>query len=140
MNFTEIIRRRLANQHLTTSKFKTPAEVVAAQVAVQAQDFPGALWALGLRLPGTHEADIEQAFIAGSILRTHVLRPTWHFVTPADIRWMLKLTAPRVKITMRSVNHRVGLSAADFKRSNVVIRKALKGGKQLTRSELAQHL
>jgi len=138
MKSAELIRRRLANQRLTTSNFKSPAEVVAAQGAVQAQDFSGALWALGLRLPGTREADIEQAFIEGAILRTHVLRPTWHFVTPADIRWMLKLTAPRVKITMRSVNRRVGLSEADFKRSNELIRKVLKGGKQLTRSEIAQ--
>lgn len=138
MKSAELIRRRLANQHLITSKFKTPAEVVAAQGAVQAQDFSGALWALGLRLPSTHDAEIEQAFTEGSILRTHMLRPTWHFVTPADIRWMLKLTAPRVKVTMTSVNRRVGLSAADFKRSNELIRKVLKGGKQLTRSEIAE--
>lgn len=137
MKSAELIRRRLANQHLVTSKFKSPAEIVAAQGAVQAQDFSGALWALGLRLPGTREADIEQAFSEGSILRTHVLRPTWHFVTPADVRWMLKLTAPRVKVAMTSVNRRLGMSAADFKRSNELIRKVLKGGKQLTRNEIA---
>jgi hypothetical protein len=63
--------------------------------AVQAQDYPGAKWGLARRRRRAAEAAIEKAFTAGTILRTHVLRPTWHFVTPADIRWMLALTAPR---------------------------------------------
>ncbi len=61
--------------------------------AVQAQDYPAAKWGLGLRAPGVSDADVERAFDEGAILRTHVLRPTWHFVTPSDIRWMLALTA-----------------------------------------------
>ena len=67
---------------------------------MQAQDYLGAKWALGLRLPGTTDAKIEQAFNDGAILRTHVMRPTWHFVAPADIRWLLALTA---RVSMRSM-------------------------------------
>lgn len=133
----EILRRRLTNQHLVGNPLRTPAQVVAEQGAVQAQDFYGALWGLALRVPPITESKLEEWFTAGRILRTHVLRPTWHFVLPADIRWMLKLSAPRVKVAMRPVNRRLGLSAADFKRSNELIRKALKGGKQLTRNEIA---
>src|SRR3712207_4237247 len=87
---------RLHNQQLDQTKFHTPSDVVAWFGAVQAQEYAGAKWALGLRLHGVTDADIEQAFVHGTILRTHVLRPTWHFVTPADIRWLLDLTAPRV--------------------------------------------
>src|SRR5690606_22906641 len=111
MKPTEIIRRRLANQHLVASSLTTPLEVVSIQGAVQAQDFYGALWGLALRLASVTpqsgvkrsnpqakwtESQIEAWFADGRILRTHILRPTWHFVAPADVRWMLALSAPRV--------------------------------------------
>src|SRR5687768_10246603 len=96
----DIARRRLASQHLITPTITDPAEMVRRLGAVQAQDFAGAKWALAMRVRGATDASIESAFAQGSIVRTHVLRPTWHFVTPADIRWMLALTAPRVKATM----------------------------------------
>src|SRR6188768_1721912 len=71
-----------------------PAAVVTALGAVQSQEFDAAKWALGLRMgPGATDAAIERAFADGRILRTHVLRPTWHFVPRDDIRWMLELTA-----------------------------------------------
>ena len=96
MNQNDIAQARLANQRLTATTFTTAAEVVAWLVAVQAQEVARAKAALGLRARGLDEAAVERAFAAGEILRTHVLRPTWHFVAPADIRWLLKLTAPRV--------------------------------------------
>ena len=97
----DIAHRRLINQHMGVAPFETPHEVVKWLVASQAQDYAGAKWALGLRLQGAHDVDVERAFNEGSILRTHVMRPTWHFVTPADIRWLLALTAPqwRCRIT-----------------------------------------
>jgi hypothetical protein len=103
--------------------------------AVQAQDYEGAKWALSLR-SGLTDAHIEREFAAGSILRTHVLRPTWHFVAPADIRWMLALTAPRVCRAMASSNRRLELTPAVFHRSHAAITKALRGGRQLNRAEL----
>ena len=81
---------------------------------------------------------VERAVNEGSILRTHVLRPTWHFVTPADIRWMLALTAPRIKAAMAYYDRQLELDAAVFRRSNSALSRALRDGTQLTRAELAQ--
>ena len=92
-----IATRRLLNQHITRAGFRRPAEAVGWMGAVQAQEYAAAKWALGLRLQdGTGDAEIERAFEEGRILRTHVMRPTWHFVAPSDICWMLELTAGRV--------------------------------------------
>src|SRR6516225_8866396 len=96
MTLLDITRQRLLNQHLVRPELKRPNEAVAWLGAVQSQDYPGAKWALGLRLQNATDETIERAFNEGSILRTHVMRPTWHFVTPVDIRWVIKLTAPRV--------------------------------------------
>src|SRR5947209_5039282 len=108
--------------------------------AVQAQDFAAAKWALGLRLQGVTDDDIEQAFTHGAILRTHVMRPTWHFVSPADIRWLLALTAPRVQAASAYYSRKLELDDAVFKCTNAVLANALQGGKQLTRDELASAL
>ena len=85
---SNIVARRLRGTFLVGSPHRTGAELVRALGAVQAQDFPGAKWALGMRARGTTDASIQQEVDAGRILRTHVLRPTWHFVAPEDIRWM----------------------------------------------------
>jgi hypothetical protein len=140
MTGLDIARERLWNQGLTRLKFKEPAQVVRALGAVQAQDYAGARWALGLRLPDVTDPVIEQAFNNGAILRTHVMRPTWHFVAPEDIRWMLELTAPRVNAASAYMYRQLKLDDALFKRSNATIAKALQGGKQLTRAELALKL
>ena len=108
--------------------------------AVQAQDYPGAKWSLGMRVREATDASIEAACAAGSILRTHVLRPTWHFVAPADIRWLLGLSAPRVKATMAYGNRLMKLDEAVFARANELIGAALEGGRQLTRTELGAAL
>ena len=92
----DIAHQRLHNQLVTQRRFEKPGDVVQWLGAVQAQDFAAAKWALGLRLQGVTDDDMEQAFSDGAILRTHVMRPTWHFVSPADIGWLLALTAPRV--------------------------------------------
>jgi hypothetical protein len=131
-----IPQQRLFNQHLTRAAFDKPHEEVAWLVAVQAQDFAGAKWALGLRLRGASDDDVEQAFTNGSILRTHLMRPTWHFVTPADIRWMLALTAPRVNAANAYMYRQLELDQVVFKRSNAALVKTLRGGNQLTREEL----
>ena len=137
----EIAHRRLAAQHLTDPPaVATAADVVRRLGAVQAQDYAGAKWALGLRGRGCTDAAVEQAVNDGSIVRTHVLRPTWHFVAPEDVRWMLALTAPRIKAAMASHDRTLGLDDAVYRRSNAAIASALRGGKQLTRAELAQVL
>ena len=97
MLLSSIPQRRLRSQRLVGDGFRRIADAVTWLGAVQAQDYALAKWALGLRVPGATDDEVEQAFADGAILRTHVLRPTWHFVTPADIRWLLALTAPRVQ-------------------------------------------
>src|SRR5476651_1668548 len=87
---------RMFNQHISNPQFKDPADVLKYMVAMQAQDYAGAKWAVGLRMPNAIDNVIEQAITEGKILRTHLLRPTWHFVSPADICWILALTAPRI--------------------------------------------
>lgn len=130
----ELLRRRLAGQYLTTPGPNAAADVVRALGAVQAQDYAGAKWAIALRTAAATEADVEAALTAGRILRTHVLRPTWHFVSPQDIRWMLALTGPRVIAAMAYHDRRLELTPAIFRRSNAALAKALAGGKHLTRS------
>jgi len=136
----DILQQRLQNQLLSQTKFTQPSQVVAWLGAVQSQDYAGAKWAVAQRTKGLTDAAVEQAFANGEILRTHVMRPTWHFVTPEDIRWMLALTAPRVRAAMAYMNRQIGLDPDTFKKSNTVLTKALQGKKQLTRSELGQIL
>src|SRR6185503_16374411 len=114
--------------------------VVRWLTAVQSQDFSGAKWAIAQRLDNATDRNINQLFNDGKILRTHILRPTWHFVTPADIRWMLKLTAPRVAAVSAYAFRKLELDSKVFKRSNAVIAKSLGGGNHLTREELQQAL
>ncbi len=133
---TAIVTRRLHNQRLL-GPTRDPGEVVAWLGAVQAQDYSGAKWALGLRTTAATDTVVEQAFIEGRILRTHVLRPTWHFVPPADIRWMLTLSAPRVQAASGSVYRLCELDPRTFSRSHAAIERALRGGRFLTRTELS---
>jgi hypothetical protein len=100
MRNLDLAQQRLLNQRLVGAPFKKPEDVVRWLGAVQSQDYPGAKWALGQRTRAATDAAIDEAFARGTILRTHVMRPTWHFVMPEDIRWMLALTAPRVNAVM----------------------------------------
>ena len=136
MTLSDIAKQRLINQHIRESNFTKPAEMVAWLGAVQAQEYGLSKWAIGLRLPHVTDADIEQEFTDGKILRTHLLRPTWHFVTPADIRWLLQLTAPRVKALNVFMYRKMELDAAIFACSHDTLVKTLEDGKQLTRKQL----
>lgn len=106
---------------------------------MQSQDFGGAKWAVGQRTASARELQVEKAIDSGQILRTHVLRPTWHFVSPADVRWLLDLTAPRIRAFSAPYFRRNGLDPAALKRSRRVLEKCLRG-RELTREELATEL
>ena len=140
MTNLDITHQRLHNQLITQHMFDKPVDVVQWMGAVQAQDFAAAKWAIGLRMSNTTEDDIEQAFSSGAILRTHVMRPTWHFVSPSDIRWLLALTTPRVCALMAYYDRQLELDDETFLRSHTALARALQGGKQLTRTELASTL
>ena len=136
MRPSDIPHQRLRNQHLSGPGLKYPSEVVSWLVAVQAQDYAGAKWALGLRMRRAVDQTVEQAFTAGTILRTHLMRPTWHFVSPADIRWLLALTAPRVHQSNAFQCRKLELDRAVLRRSVAALEQALQGGHRLTRGQL----
>lgn len=131
------IETRLRNQRLLGSPLERPEEVVAWMGAVQAQEFGPARWGVGQRMVMATDASVMQAFNEGRLLRTHILRPTWHFVHPRDIRWMLELSAPRVHVANGFSYRREGLEPKTRARGADVIARALEGGRHLTRPELA---
>jgi hypothetical protein len=136
----DVAIQRLRNQRLLGTPFAAPEDVVRWLGAVQAQDYAGAKWAVAQRTRAGTDAHIERACADGRILRTHVLRPTWHLVLPDDVRWMLALTAPRVRAAMAPYDRKLSLDGAVFRRSQAVLQKALAGGGALTRDELARTL
>jgi hypothetical protein len=140
MTGADIIRRRLRNQLLAGSRTKTPADVVSWFGAMQAQEYTPTKWSLGMRAPGLVDADVERAFTRGAIVRTHVMRATWHFVAPADLRWMLALTGPRVQKATESYSRRLELDPPTLSRSYKAITRALEGGNHLTRAQLGETL
>lgn len=138
-SLSAIPQLRLHNQCITRAWPRRVADLVAWLGAVQAQEFGPAKWALGLRLPpASTDAAVEEAFDAGLILRTHVMRPTWHFVASPDIRWMLELTAPRVHKTLSHYRRRLGLDDRLCIRATALFERVL--DEPLTRTELGQRL
>src|SRR3990172_11442316 len=140
MKALEIPQLRLHNMGLISSSFKSPAAVVAHLGAVQSQDFAAAKWAVGLRVQNATDRIVEEAFNEGKFLRTHVMRPTWHFIMPEDIRWLLGLTAPRVKRILAPYDAKLGITQEVLTQSQKVFAEALEGKKTLTRMELGDQL
>jgi winged helix DNA-binding protein len=141
MTISDIARFRLHNQQIAASTFERPGDVVAWLGAVQAQDYSGALWAVGLRMRNAVEADIELALASRTIIRTWPMRGTLHFVAAADIRWMLELLTPRIvandaKRLLRDFN----FDEKELARSKKLIARALQGGKQLARNAMYEML
>ncbi len=132
----DILRLRIANQWLARPARRTPEEIVAWLGAVQSQDYAGAKWGVAQRSSQLTDAALDTAFAEGRLLRTHALRPTWHFVTPADIRWILLLTAPRVHQANTYVYRQCQLDRRLLSRSRSILERAL-DGQTRTRTELA---
>ena len=136
-----IAAARLERQFLVgESPHRNAADVVRSLAAVQSQDFAGAKWALAMRSDGLDETAIDAAFDRGDIVRTHVLRPTWHFVVPEDLRWMQALTGHRVARLIASYNVKLGLTPAVFRKSLDVIERSLAEQGPLTRAQLKAEL
>lgn len=140
MTTTDIAMMRLYNQQLSASELKTPQEIVAHMGAMQAQDFTMAKWAIGTRCAGCTEADVNMAIDRCQLIRTHVLRPTWHLVSSDDIYWMLELSAPQIKSILKSYDKMAGVHESVHAKSLPILEKALSGNKSLTRDELKLHL
>jgi len=140
MTAKELIQLRLVNQGLTSAEFDTCAEVVTHFGAVQSQDYPMAKWALGMRARKASQADIERCVNSAEIIRTHILRPTWHFVGCKDARWMMELSAPYVKKATQYVDKQVGLTDEVFKRAWKIIGAGLEREDNLTKENLMARL
>lgn len=136
MTLKEIALIRLQSQQLTAHQSKTPHELVSYMGAMQAQDYAMSKWAVGIRLPGTRHEQVEHDLTEGRIIRTHLLRPTWHLAAAEDVYWMLDLTAPQINAAAKTRHKQLELTPAVFTKSAHIITKALEGGKHLTRDEL----
>jgi hypothetical protein len=136
----DIARLRLHHQRISTTTFDNPSDVVRWLGAVQAQDYLGSLWALGLRTRQASEAAVEQAIADRAFVRTWPLRGTLHYVAAEDVRWMLMLAAPRTIARAAPRYRQLELDDATFAKSGRVLARALRGGRQLTRAELAAAL
>jgi hypothetical protein len=137
---TDLAARRLHAQRLTGKPGSSPVEAVRWLGAVQAQDFPAAKWGLAQRSRPTTDAAIDRLYDDGKILRTHVMRPTWHFVLPEDIRWLVGLTSSRLRDGLAGRRRQLEIDERLTGRANAVFEKALRGGRALTRRELGESL
>jgi hypothetical protein len=156
MDPDEVVRRRLHAQRLRGPGLGSPADAVRTLLAVQSQEFPYARWSLAQRTGGlgtsvaapsqriaaavATAAEVEQAVSDGRILRTHILRPTWHFVHREDLRWLTALSAPRLHQGNGGMYRQSGIDAAAADRSGQVLAEAVRGGRHLTREQLAARL
>lgn len=132
---------RLLNQQLLNPLFNNPKELVSWMGAMQAQNYPMVKWAVGMRLKSATLQTVDEALRKGEILRTHVMRPTWHLVAAEDIRWMLKLSAQRIIAANDSYAKGYDLEISEelYRKSYHLLEKILCGNKSLTRQEIAEH-
>jgi hypothetical protein len=130
-----LLRRRLEAQHIAATSFTRPEDVVEWLGAVQAQDYLGALWAVGLRMADAREQDIDRAIADRRIVRTWPMRGTLHFVSASDARWMTALLASRPAARAASRLAAAGIDEALLARARRVLVKNLEGGRRLTRPE-----
>ncbi len=137
MTLSEISTLRLQNQKIEATTFTKPNEVVSWMGAMQAQDFAMCKWAIGQRMVGATDEIIEKALNDGLIIRTHLLRPTWHLVSAEDIYWMLELTAPRIKSSMKSRDKELGLTTEIFNKSFGLLEKKLSDNTNLNREQIS---
>jgi hypothetical protein len=136
-----LLRHRLHNQRLAATNFENPADPVRWLGAVQAQDYLGSLWAIGLRTRAATETVVERAIAERAIVRTWPMRGTLHFVAAEDARWMLQLMTPRVVAASAGhLEREYGLDEKAFGRSGEVVTRALEGGRRLTRDALYRAL
>jgi DNA glycosylase AlkZ-like len=140
MDGLEIAHRRLHNQHLTGTPLPDPVAVVRHMGAMQAQEYAVARWSVAQRTTGVDDAAMRRAVDDGLIVRTHALRPTWHFVAAEDLRWIQALTGPRVHAFNGYYYRQMGINATLAAKAADVMAAAVADGNHLTRKELGQAL
>lgn len=131
---------RTSSQQLVEPVFEAPKDIVSWMGAIQAQDYNMAKWAVAIRSKSAVLDDVEEAIRQGEILRTHILRPTWHFVSAEDIRWMLKLSARRIIAANKSYGKDLKISDELNLKVIQLIEKMLEGNKSMTRQQIVAEL
>jgi hypothetical protein len=134
-----IAARRLYAQRLAGKWLASPVDAVRWLTSVQAQDYTGAKWALGQRSRGATDTELDRLFDEGAILRTHVMRPTWHFVLPEDVRWLLDLTGPKILRGLAARHRELELDEKVFAKAIKAFTAAL-ADRHLTRPHLGEVL
>jgi hypothetical protein len=137
----DVARWRLRSQHVVSPFAVSACEAVGSLLAVQAENFSQAAWAVASRTQNPDQADLAALLDDGTVIRTHVLRPTWHFVLAADISWLLELTGPRVRrVTGQQLRSVHGLDERSIDQAVAALMRALASRRQLTRAQLADEL
>lgn len=131
-----IARRRLRGLLLRDPGMGSPEDVVGSLTAMQSQLHAYARWSCGQRTSAAEATEVDGAFDAGRILRTHLLRPTWHYTAPEDLRWLMRVTGPRVDAANARKYRDLELDPQVLSKSNAVIARAVAGAAR-TRQELA---
>jgi hypothetical protein len=140
MASSDLLRRRIATQRLRGPGLQRAADVVRLLTCVQSQECAHAFWSLGMRTSGLGHADVRAEFDAGTMVRTHILRPTWHLVAAEDIRWILAATSARVQQLNGTMYRQERLDPATLDRGAELIIALLRGGHYRTRAELGAAL
>ena len=138
-NFRErLIDHRLYGLLLRGSGMATPGDVVGHLTAMQAQDHTYARWSVAQRVAGVADPSaVDAAFDDGHFLRTHVLRPTWHYVAAGDLWWLMRLSGPRVDAANARQCESVGLGPRTLSQANEVVRRSVADGPRMRREILA---
>ena len=130
---------RLQNQQLVNTQTGSVSGLVKHMGAVQAQDFNWVKWAIGIRTNKSLE-EFDNAYNKGEIIRTHLLRPTWHLVASNDVSWLLNLSAPNINATLKGRRKELELSDQLVKKTNKIILESLESVDFLTREDLKKIL
>ncbi|MEO8262021.1 MAG: winged helix DNA-binding domain-containing protein [Pseudolysinimonas sp.] len=133
---TDLAALRLSALGIATADAPAPVDAVRRLLAMQAQDFPGAMWSVGLRVPGSTAESVEAAHAAGDIVRSWPMRGTLHLVAAEDLGWMLGLTGKRMVRAAEGRRRQLGLTPDDFVRAEEVARRELSGGRHASRADL----
>lgn len=134
----ELTALRLGAQAIASSAFRTPREVVSWMLAMQAQDFGGAKWAIGLRLPGSTDATIEAALAAGELVRSWPMRGTLHFTTPEDLGWILDVTVPRQANQAARRRQELEITDQQLDRAGEIALEVMSDGSAIRRDQMIE--
>ena len=136
----DVTRLRLMSHGLAGDPLHGPLAVAERMLAMQAQDYPATKWALGVRSPGSSEADVDAAINAGTIVRSWPMRGTLHFVPAQELGWMLQLTTPRLLAATKTRRAQLDLDEATIENARAVAEDALTGGRELNRAQFMDTL